>query len=95
MILYFQDFLEPVCRGCVNYEGPERIDGILENARKMKRAYALADMVGNNSRPPSTNRDQVNFSNGLDRYLSVSASLLTVSLLCNMLMFRVAPAAQV
>ena len=78
-IKYFQDFLEPVCRGCVNYEGPERIDGILENARKMKRAYALADMVGNNSRPPSTNRDQVNFSNGLDRYLSVCAGFKPIN----------------
>ena len=70
-----QEFSEPVCRGCVNYEGPERIDSILENARKMKRAYALADMVGggSNSRPPSVNRDQINFTNGgLDRYLSVS-----------------------
>jgi hypothetical protein len=76
-----QEFSEPVCRGCVNYEGPERIDGILENARKMKRAYALADLVaqggGNNgsmkrdsgsnpnSRPPSTSRDQI----GLERYI--------------------------
>ena len=69
-----------MCRGCVNYEGPERIDGILENARKMKRAYALADLVaqggggaggikrdgGSNpgSRPPSTSRDQIGFVNG-------------------------------
>ena len=64
----------------MNYEGPERIDGILENARKMKRAYALADLVaqggvgaggmkrdsGSNpgSRPPSTSRDQIGFVNG-------------------------------
>ena len=74
-ILYFQEFTEPVCRGCVNYEGPERIDGILENARKMKRAYALADMVSN-SRSPSANREQTSLSNGgLDRYLQVLASL--------------------
>ena len=69
-----------MCRGCVNYEGPERIDGILENARKMKRAYALADLVAQggggapamkrdsgsnpNSRPPSTSRDQIGFVNG-------------------------------
>jgi len=75
-----QEFSEPVCRGCVNYEGPERIDGILENARKMKRAYALADLVAQggggapamkrdsgsnpNSRPPSTSRDQIGFVNG-------------------------------
>ena len=76
-----QEFSEPVCRGCVNYEGPERIDGILENARKMKRAYALADMVGtSNSRPPSTNREQINFSNGgLDRYLSVGLKFYHVA----------------
>ena len=73
--LQLQEFTEPVCRGCVNYEGPERIDGILENARKMKRAYALADMVSN-SRSPSANREQTSLSNGgLDRYLQVLASV--------------------
>jgi len=83
-----QEFSEPVCRGCVNYEGPERIDGILENARKMKRAYALVDLVsqggsglkrdtGSNpgSRPPSTSRDQNGFVNGgLERYLGQTGS---------------------
>lgn len=39
-----QEFSEPVCRGCVNYEGPERIEGIVEGARKLKKAYALADI---------------------------------------------------
>jgi len=64
-----------VCRGCVNYEGPERIDGILENARKMKRAYALADMV-TNTRSPSANREeQTGFNNsGLERYLQSTSS---------------------
>ena len=70
-----QEFTEPVYRGCVNYEGPERIDGILENARKMKRAYALADMV--NTRSPSANRETSGFSNGgLDRYLQVSCETI-------------------
>ena len=64
-----------MCRGCVNYEGAERIDGILENARKMKRAYALADMVTGNSRPGSANREMNFQNNGIDRYLSVSETV--------------------
>jgi len=62
------DFSEPVCRGCMNYEGPDRIDAIIENARKMKRAFALADLMTTGqmkretgtqqgSRPPSISRE--------------------------------------
>jgi len=62
-----QEFSEPVCRGCVNYEGPERIEGIVEQARKLKKSWSLMDITAGwaskggkegssqpNSRPPST-----------------------------------------
>jgi len=61
-----QEFSEPVCRGCVNYEGPERIEGIVEQARKLKKSWSMVDITAGwskggkegssqpNSRPPST-----------------------------------------
>ena len=50
----------------MNYEGPERIEGIVEQARKLKKSWSMVDITAGwskggkegssqpNSRPPST-----------------------------------------
>ena len=43
-----QDFSEPVCRGCCNYEGPDRIEDVIHYSRILRRTWENNELAHRN-----------------------------------------------